>query len=214
MESSISKMFGGIPDVGGPSTCRVWDHEKNFKDLPHRWCTSLGLVLHGSLKVLGSRARNRTSSRMGSGTDDGHMVWLISQQKDPRDHGPKLFMIYNLYMFILESHWISFWDIVSHTLMFRHSSQTATSMVSLDAGVTFNFNDTSPNRGFVCQVFEMKSDPIVTIQISIPYRWHTHNSQDTPMENTRQAYDIWYNTSAFYVRFHAYDGILHNVRLD
>ena len=39
----------------------------------------------------------------------------------------------------------------------------------------------------------------------IPYQWHTHNSQDTPMENTRQAYDIWYNTSAFYVRFHAYD---------
>lgn len=39
-------------------------------------------------------------------------------------------MSYNLCMFMLESHRISFWDTLSHTFMVRRSSQTATSMVS------------------------------------------------------------------------------------
>lgn len=72
MESSISKIFGGIPDVDGQG---LGSQKKLQRSSAPVMQLGNGLVLHGSLKVLGSRARNRTSSRMGSGSDvPGHMV--------------------------------------------------------------------------------------------------------------------------------------------
>ena len=89
---------------------------------------------------------------------------------------------------MFESHWIFF---LRHTHTLRWSDIVPCSDCNFPwvswLDVTFNFNDTSHNSHYVCQImFQMKSDPIVTIQVSIPYvGTHTHIIQITIISWTR-----------------------------